>query len=361
MTVALAQAALSLSVKDAVGVIRQALELAARFEGRGLSWRPHPNDLGVDEAARLVLLEKRGVFPLEYPTRFDVGPVLLALGACLVPLPLARAAPSLVRVLLPRKDAGALRTIDDARRALDAVDLRDPAPAGACAALSDVGLWRDRNDDVALVASGGTIDPWHALVVCDGVSSVPHAGGAAAVAARAARDEIARAAASRTDARTVLAQAIRSADLAVRKLASEVRSAVGTTIVAALVRGDELTVGWVGDSRAYVVTDRGEEVVTIDHARERELTKCLGMIDTQGIDALVDADVEQRRVELAATIVLCTDGLWNYYPSSSSVARLVRNVQNTNKNPAILARFLVGSALSSGGGDNVSVAVCKRE
>ncbi len=358
---ALASLAPTLSVNDAVGVLRQALDLAARFEARGLSWHPHPTDLALDDAGGLVLADKRGIFPLEHPARFDVGPVLIALGACLVPAPLAHASPSLVRMLLPRKDASVPHTIEDARRALDSIDLREPGAAGACAALSDIGLWRDRNDDVAVVTSGGTRAPWHALVVCDGVSSVPHAGRAAAAAARGARDAIARAADTDADARTILTDAVRVADAAVRRVAAEVRSAIGTTIVAALVRGDELTVGWVGDSRAYVVTDRGEEVVTVDHARERELTKCLGMVDTEGDDAFVGADVAQRRIDSAATIVLCTDGLWNYFPSSSNVARLVRNVQNTNKNPAVLARFLVGSALASGGADNVSVAVLKRE
>lgn len=358
---ALASIATTLSVSDAVAVLRQALELAAGHEARGLSWRPHPTDLALDGAGRLVLLEERGVFPLEHPARFDVGPVLLALGACLLPVPLAHAPPSLVRILLPRKDASVPRTIGEACRALDAIDLREPVAAGACAALSDIGLWRDRNDDVALGTSGGARVPWHALVVCDGVSSVPHAGSAAAIAARAAREAIAHGADTDSDARMILMNAVRVADAAVRRLAADVRSAVGTTIVAALVRSDELTVGWVGDSRAYVVTDRGEEVVTVDHARERELTKCLGMVDTEGADAFVEADVTQRRIDPASTVVLCTDGLWNYFPSSSNVARLVRNVQNTTKNPAVLARFLIGSALSSGGGDNVSVAVLKRE
>ncbi|MEO8799115.1 MAG: PP2C family protein-serine/threonine phosphatase [Polyangiaceae bacterium] len=358
---ALAPLAPTLSVNDAVDVLRQALELAAGFEARELSWRPHPTDLALDEAGRLVLVEKRGVFPLEHPARFDVGPVLIALGACLVPAPLAHASPALVRILLPRKDASVPHTVDGARRAVESVDLREPDAAGACAALSDIGLWRDRNDDVALVTSGGTRAPWHVLVVCDGVSSVPHAGRAASAAALAAHDAIVRAADTDADARTILTNAVRVADAAVRRLAAEVRSAIGTTIVAALVRGDELTVGWVGDSRAYVVTDRGEEVVTVDHARERELTKCLGMVDTEGDDAFVEADVAQRSIDPAATIVLCTDGLWNYFPSSSNVARLVRNVQSTSKNPTVLARFLVGSALASGGADNVSVAVLKRE
>lgn len=359
----LADAARSLTTLDAVRLVREALDLAARFETRGLAWRPTPADFGIDDdTGKLVLIERRGVFPLEYPSRFDVEPVLTALGASLVPTPLAIAPPSLVRLLLPQRATSKTgRSVEDARRAIDAIDLATPAPAPS-AALSDIGLWRERNDDVALVASGGARDNavWHALVVCDGVSSVSHAGGAAAVAARSARDEIVRGAPTASEPAHIVGIAVRAADLAVRRLAAEVRSAVGTTIVAALIRGDEVAVAWVGDSRAYLVTDRGEEQMTVDHALDRELTSCLGMVDADGNDAAVRVDVVTRQLGREGTVILCSDGLWNYFPSASSIARLTRNVQNTHKNAVISARFLVSSALAVGGADNVSVALHRR-
>ena len=357
----LADAADDLTVDQAVRLIYDGLDLAARFESRGLAWRPAPSDFSVDASGKLALAERRGVFPLEYPERFNVDPLLVALGANLVPRPLGIAPPALVRMLLPRKSSSKnVLGVEEARKEIEAIDMKAP-PATASAALSDAGLWRDHNDDVALTIDGGTRGNamWHALVVCDGVSSVPHAAGAAAVAARAARDEIARSA-DHSEPQHVVAFGVKAADIAVRKLASEVGSALGTTIVCAFVRGDEVAVGWVGDSRAYLVTENGEELLTVDHAVERELTSCLGMIDADGRDAPVSAEVTSRRIGREGTVVACTDGLWNYFPSASAVARLVRSVQNAHKNAAISARFLINSALASGGGDNVGVAVHRR-
>ena len=357
----LVDAAPNLTVDEAVRIVRKALDFAARFEGRGLDWRPFPGDFAIDETKNLILAETNGVTPLEYPARFDVTPLLVALGVSLVPSPLAFAPPSLVRMLLPHAPAlkKLPRTVDEARKAIDAIDLRAPYSPSDDAAYSDIGLWRDHNDDVAMVASGGARDAsaWHALVVCDGVSSVAHAAGAAAVAARAARDEIARGVAGVADPRSIVAHATSCADVAVRRLSAEVRAPIGTTIVSALVSGDELAVAWVGDSRAYWITERGEEQLTTDHAEGRELTSCLGMVDDRGRAAEVEPSVVTRTLGKQGSLILCSDGLWNYFPTASAIARLVQNMQHTSKNSAILARFLINSALAAGGADNVSVAV----
>jgi serine/threonine protein phosphatase PrpC len=359
--VKLADAAPTLTVDEAARVVRKALDFAARFEGRGLAWRPFPGDFAIDASKNLVLAETNGVSPLEYPARFDVAPLLIALGTSLVPSPLAFAPPSFVRMLLPHGPAvkKSARSVAEARKAIDAIDLKVPYSPSNDAALSDIGLWRDHNDDVALVASGGARDAsaWHALVVCDGVSSVAHAAGAAAVAARAARDEIARGVATPIDPRSIVVHATRSADLAVRKLSAEMHAAIGTTIVSALVRGDELAVAWVGDSRAYWVTDRGEEQLTTDHAEERELTSCLGMVDSNGHAAEVEPGVVSRQLGKNGALLLCSDGLWNYFPTASAIAHLAKSMQHTPKNSALYARFFVNSALAAGGADNVSVAV----
>ncbi|MEO7111031.1 MAG: hypothetical protein ABI183_11390, partial [Polyangiaceae bacterium] len=124
----MSDAAPTLTVDEAARVVRKALDFAARFEGRGLAWRPFPGDFAIDAARNLVLAETNGVLPLEYPARFDVTPLLVALGVSLVPSPLAFAPPSFVRMLLPRgtttkKNA---RSVDEARKAIDAIDLKVP-------------------------------------------------------------------------------------------------------------------------------------------------------------------------------------------------------------------------------------------
>ena len=49
------------------------------------------------------------------------------------------------------------------------------------------------------------------------------------------------------------------------------RSGMGTTLTAALVSGDEISFGHVGDSRAYVWRDRKLKQITNDHSLVEEL------------------------------------------------------------------------------------------
>ncbi len=57
-------------------------------------------------------------------------------------------------------------------------------------------------------------------------------------------------------------------------------------------------------------------------------------------------------------MILCSDGLWNYYPSAADVASLVRAAQSLGeRSPNAIARYLLNHALAAGGQDNVTVMV----
>jgi len=91
------------------------------------------------------------------------------------------------------------------------------------------------------------------------------------------------------------------------------------------------------------------------------LTKCLGPLETgDGKLQEIAPDARTKALPGPGTLVLCTDGLWNYFPSASAIATLVHGASaglGTRADPSTIARFLVGNALAQGGGDNVSVAV----
>ena len=70
----------------------------------------------------------------------------------------------------------------------------------------------------------------------------------------------------------------------------------------------------------------------------------------------VEPDVRTKALPGPGHVILCTDGLWNYFPTAASVASLVRDA-GPLADPSTIARFLVCQALAQGGGDNVSVAV----
>jgi serine/threonine protein phosphatase PrpC len=227
--------------------------------------------------------------------------------------------------------------------------------------------------------------------VCDGVSSSSHAELASAVAAKTACDALAHFARSGDVAfeggAAALTTAIKAAHVAVcaQQIDTGGGDPPGTTIVAGLLWRRRLTVGWVGDSRAYWVSDQGAELLTHDHSWANEavargevteleaslsplahaLTRCLGPLEIMDPDAPANAlpriqevqpDVRARDLPGPGWIVLCSDGFWNYFPAAAEVALLVRSL-GAGASAPLVARRLVNSALVRGGQDNTTVLV----
>jgi serine/threonine protein phosphatase PrpC len=317
---------------------------------------------------------------------FNAKRVLEAL-VSLLPLPCGFGTPELVRLFLPAWNSSTPKTCsvvaarEVAERA-EAVSLQRSTKT--LAELCDPGLRRNHNEDSTGIAQGETAgEPWSVLVVCDGVSSSTHAEQASNIAAKVATSALAHFARSgdimHEGVSSAVLAAIRAAHLAVCTSGIEYGDGAppGTTIVAGVIFRKRLTVGWVGDSRAYWVSDQGAELCTTDHSwvndtlargemTEAEamasplahaLTRCLGPLETgDGSVRDVEPDVRSKALPGPGHVVLCTDGLWNYFPTASLVAGLVRDA-GVAADPSAIARFLVCQALSQGGGDNVSVAV----
>ncbi|MEE1938064.1 protein phosphatase 2C domain-containing protein [Streptomyces sp. TRM 70361] len=248
------------------------------------------------------------------------------------------------------------------------------------AAVSDRGLRHHRNEDSFAVASAGLPDGSAApvAVVCDGVSSAIRPDEASAAAAEAACASLLAALPHGTDPREAMRAALLAAagavgDLAARTPADPARNAPACTIVGAVVTGEVLTVGWVGDSRAYwVPEDRStqparlteddswaaqmvaagllEEAEAYADPRAHAITGWLGA-DAHEIDPHTASFTPDR----PGVVVVCTDGLWNYAESAEEMTSVVAPDARTE--PLRCARQLVGHALDGGGHDNVTVAV----
>ena len=251
------------------------------------------------------------------------------------------------------------------------------------AACVHPGLCRDHNEDAASLGEGTTPkgEPYYVLVVCDGVSSSSRAEQASAIAARVVRDVLTTFCetgnVNAESAKGAVAQALRDANDAVcaEDAAASGQEPPGTTCVAALVVGNRLVVGWAGDSRAYWLTERGAQLLTRDHSwandavargeatleeairlpHAHDLTRCLGPMES-GERPRLDVDVVGRELKAPGRLLLCTDGLWNYYPLPEQMGELLMGRQRA-QTPGQLASFLVHRALVRGGQDNVSVAV----
>lgn len=379
-----------LSVPRALGVVRQALELAARFERDSLAWTPQPEDFVLGADGTVSLRSARAVGRLSAELPFDVSRVLGALREALLPEPLFRAGPAAIQLLwAPRGRIGsvqeALDTLEEAERALAGTATMPITPIGPVASVCDIGLQRPRNDDAVEVAHGDAPTLWMVLVVCDGVSSSSHGDEAATIGARTAREHLVEAAlsgpASDLAMRDRMERAILAAHAAIVGANiehEEGREPSGSTIVAALSVGGRVAVGWAGDSRAYLVTERegrvltrdhswGNHVLDVGHATEEEvasqpmaqaLTRCIGPLESEDVVEARPDVVVFPEPEVASRLVLCSDGLWGYFSNAFEMVQAVGRAGHLAP-PALVARVLVDQALARGGQDNVAVAVCE--
>jgi serine/threonine protein phosphatase PrpC len=249
---------------------------------------------------------------------------------------------------------------------------------GSVAAVSDRGLRHHRNEDSFAVAATALPDGSAATVaiVCDGVSSASRPDEASAAAAGAANEALLEALPRGTHPQEAMHEAILAAATAVNALAPEVpgaQNAPACTLVGAVVSGGLLTIGWVGDSRAYWVPDDRAAVprrLTEDDSWAAQMVaaglmgeaEAYADVRAHAITGWLGADAYDLEPHTAVfkpdhpgVVVVCTDGLWNYAESARDMAQVLPH--DAAARPLHSAQVLVGHALDGGGHDNVTVAV----
>ncbi|GAA0992103.1 hypothetical protein GCM10009555_080620 [Acrocarpospora macrocephala] len=213
------------------------------------------------------------------------------------------------------------------------------------AGVSDRGLRHSRNEDAMALTVAGTVV---AGVVCDGVSTSPRPEEASQTAADTAAAALAKHLEEGADPETATREAVRLAAEAVVALALPGEDAPACTYVSAVAGGRQVTIGWVGDSRAYWLGS-GSELLTGDDATPgtHMLTAWLG----------ADAGHVMPRIRTftpdgPGVVLLCSDGLWNCYPEPTALAAVALNAT-----PRAAAQRLTRLALEAGGHDNITVLV----
>lgn len=240
------------------------------------------------------------------------------------------------------------------------------------AGVSDRGLKHHCNEDF-LALNTIPINNTTILVVCDGVSSSQTPEQAAKAAATATCETLTTAEAT-VHPEVALQQAINSALETIRTLpytSTPEADPPSTTLIAALVQRGMATIAWLGDSRAYWISDRGSRLLTQDHSWLNDVVASGEMTEAQALQAPqahaitrwlgVDAPVEM--VPSLATfsipgsgyLLLCSDGLWNYAPAADQLAELMQPLMTADA--LSLCRHLVNFARSQGGRDNITVAL----
>ncbi|WP_239161759.1 PP2C family serine/threonine-protein phosphatase [Acrocarpospora phusangensis] len=217
------------------------------------------------------------------------------------------------------------------------------------AGVSDRGLRHSRNEDaMALTAVSTAANTAVVGVVCDGVSTSPRPEEASETAADTALAALAKQLEEGADPETATREAVRLAAEAVAALAEPGEDAPACTYVSAVAGGRQVTIGWVGDSRAYWLGS-GSEVLTGDDATPGThlLTAWLGADAGE-----VVPHIRTFTPDGPGVVLLCSDGLWGYHPEPAALAAVALNAT-----PRAAAQRLVRLALEAGGHDNVTVLV----
>jgi protein phosphatase len=236
-------------------------------------------------------------------------------------------------------------------------------------AATDIGRnpRRSANEDSLGVFSPASDDIQESLfVLCDGLGG--HGGGELASKIAVAvihKEYVASRRTMETD--SALQKAFRAAHRAIIEAAAAGGKAakMGTTALAAVAQREEVTIGHVGDSRAYRIASGRAERLTEDHTLHSGSPLAEGTpaasdhshVLLRSLTAVrPDVDVDIRRILLTEgeALVLCTDGLWAAVPE----AVIARTVEA--EAPQAAADALVHLANRAGGQDNATVIVVLR-
>lgn len=141
----------------------------------------------------------------------------------------------------------------------------------------------------------------------------------------------------------------------------------GTTLTAALLLGEQVTLAHVGDSRAYFIYPDGRiQAMTKDHSLVQRLVDIEQLTEEQARNfpqknVLIRAlgqldpfkpDIFSFLMPHPGYMLLCSDGLWGVLPDTD-IFRLVTSAAN----PSEACQALVDAANAAGGPDNISVIV----
>ena len=145
---------------------------------------------------------------------------------------------------------------------------------------------------------------------------------------------------------------------------------MGSTVVAALVEGDQVTLAAVGDSRVYAYTDAGLTQLTTDDswvatmlARDPEAdaaslaTHPMRHVLTNAIGAREETAVElvERTLGDGEVLLLCSDGLYGGLDDET-----LAEIMSSAEAVAVAAQRLLDVALERGGHDNLTALLLKR-
>ena len=232
--------------------------------------------------------------------------------------------------------------------------------------LTDTGNVREENQDFYRMERLG---PETLLaVVCDGMGGARAGNVASRLACEVFCGEVCRSlrdGMTEAEEQDVLCTAAKLANISVYEHAqlSEEFRGMGTTLVAALVRGLRVEIVNIGDSRAYHLGADGIRCVTVDHSLVELMVQRGELTHEQaknhpsknlitravGTEKQVAADVFSLTAEPGDCLLLCSDGLSNQMADQEILFEVVHGAQKAD-----CCQRLLDIAKSRGAPDNVT-------
>ena len=233
-------------------------------------------------------------------------------------------------------------------------------------ALTDPGCVRPQNQDAYHIEQ---LDRNTVLgVVCDGMGGAKSGNVASTLATDVFVQEVKRSWNTSMDweeADRMLKSAAKLANFTVYDQSRQFEefTGMGTTMVAALIRGREVSVVNVGDSRAYAVDRNGIKQLTVDHSlvqmmvQRGELTPEMArtypgknyITRAIGTEPVVECDLFHHKVDRGDCLLLCSDGLSNMMDDQEILFEVVHGF-----NKQLCCQRLTDIAKNRGGPDNIT-------
>jgi len=240
---------------------------------------------------------------------------------------------------------------------------------------SHIGKKREHNEDAfftleCTLKQNGEIMPFGLFIIADGMGGHQAGDLASALATRVVAHSLMRQVylpflrdeekdSSRRPINEALIEALSDASLAVYEAVQD----AGTTLTAALIVGTHAYIGHVGDSRAYLVTEKDLQQITQDHSLVARLIE-LGQATPEeamthpqrnilyralGQGSGMEVDTYFQLLPASSQLLLCSDGLWGAVPEREMAAIIA-----AAPSPQIACRRLIEAAITHGGDDNIT-------
>lgn len=239
------------------------------------------------------------------------------------------------------------------------------------------GSEHDVNDDAILTLSGGIessdeLPDFGLYCVADGVSGQGKGAQASSTAVRSVAHSLTKA----TYLHTIIGDPEQEVDpvedlvrAAIERANRMVRSQAkggATTMTLALMLGDQMTIGQVGDSRAYLISEDRFDQLTTDHSVLQRLIDTGVITDKEaedhpqknvlwnalGKEIEVKVDVSTYEMPKSGYLLLCSDGLWDVLSKDQ-----IRQRINTLVQPQMICEQLVADVVETNAADDVSVVL----